>query len=745
MLVSFILTQNTTEIKVEYNKVQQSLVVASPDGKFELASISNDALLEVIDRTKDELGEVKLLNLVGLKLEREFSCSELTNVENLICVGCDFPSFDYSYVKFDLVQLDECKFGYFISKSIRSNGHLIITNCVVTGATVGLRNEALSGLIDIRNAHVSGHISISNLDFSTANKSSASYTGISIDASTVDGRMTLDQIGDARSINLKDLNIEHGFWLGDSKLLYGATFKNITSGSGFEVKGSQFGWQVFLRNVTAKGDIKISNCEISKEKGKALSLAGIHVTGTLFIQECQIIGQCFLHTVVTEMNVDISSNKLLGNDSDDIELMRLVSSKIGGFIIVKENCIQGMVHFWRLDINAKLSFKDNFCKSVAKLSKSTNSRNAFTAKNCIVGDDIEIVNSRFDGGVCAFGSIVKGRFDFLNNHFTLSGMKIAAPSKKISSIIRAVQFFWGSEVTASINHTLGGCTQNLDLSDMKIQGDLKISKFTQAEGVRVYVRLDNTSCRTLSDGNFSEVTGLPPFVSYESLFIKTVDEEEPVREIRKRIDRMFKFGRRGNYLPTGPQPFAHLARLLNARGDQELADYATLNMKRALTRQSSSISRRLFGRVFDLTFGYGLSKIKALTSISVWVLLGTVGVQLAQDKEIMVVDALKVVELGSSTRLSYPSDIAAHKPTPIVAICDRDIVPALYAFELMVPIVDLGQERQCSLLTSPQENSVTAIELNYWWVAKYLYTLIGWLIISISIVTFSGAIRIKDS
>lgn len=742
------MTEYTSEISFFYEKTRELLRIERTNETPELTPINNDFLSKVITKAKEEHGEIRQLLLIGLLFDHEFYCSELIDIEALTCDACVFQSFDYSFVGFELLQLNECRFGFFISKSIRSSGHLNISNCIVTGATDNLKTEVPFALVDIRNAYVQGHISISNLEFSNEIEHSVPVIGLSVDASTVDGRVKLNKIKSARSIKLNGLKVGYGFRLSDSNFQYGATFKDITSNSGFEIENSRFGWQVFLRNVTVKGDVTIKKCEVSKEQGKALSLANVQVSGSLFIQECQLLGQCFLHTISTDMNADIAKNRLLRNDNDDVELLRLVSSRIGGFVIVKENHIHGAVHFWRLNTNAKLSFKENFCRSASKLTTSLNTRNAFTVKNCIVGDDLEIVNSEFDGGVCTFGSTVKGRLDFSENRFTMSGVKVAAPSNKIVGIARTIQFLMGKEVTESINHTfgiLGGCTQNLDLSDMRIQGNLDISKFTQDEGVRVYVRLDNTSCRTLSDGNFNEVTGLPPFVSYESLSVKTVDDTIPVREIRKKIERMFKYGRRGNYLPTGPQPFAHLARLLYARGDQELADFATLNMKRALTRQSSSVFRRVSGRIFDLTFGYGLSKTKALASLSAWVLLGTFGVQFAQERQVLVIDVVRVVDVESEPHLRFSNEFSEVRSTSKMRLCDQDIVPPLYAFELMVPIVDLGQERQCSLLTSPQSNAVTDLELKKWWAAKYIYTLIGWLIISISIVTFSGAIRLKDN
>ncbi|WAC47235.1 hypothetical protein OVA03_11015 [Asticcacaulis sp. SL142] len=65
--------------------------------------------------------------------------------------------------------------------------------------------------------------------------------------------------------------------------------------------------------------------------------------------------------------------------------------------------------------------------------------------------------------------------------------------------------------------------------------------------------------------------------------------------------------------------------------------------------------------------------------------------------------------------------------------CGNNIQPSLYAIDVFIPAIDLHQESQCEIST---RDSAVA-----WRWAKALYSLMGWLVTSLMILTVSGILR----
>lgn len=74
------------------------------------------------------------------------------------------------------------------------------------------------------------------------------------------------------------------------------------------------------------------------------------------------------------------------------------------------------------------------------------------------------------------------------------------------------------------------------------------------------------------------------------------------------------------------------------------------------------------------------------------------------------------------------------RPSP----CDLDVSSLLYAMDVFLPVVDLDQERRCSIRHSASPDYDTY----FWWrFAKSVYQIIGWIISSLVVLTVTGVLR----
>jgi hypothetical protein len=65
--------------------------------------------------------------------------------------------------------------------------------------------------------------------------------------------------------------------------------------------------------------------------------------------------------------------------------------------------------------------------------------------------------------------------------------------------------------------------------------------------------------------------------------------------------------------------------------------------------------------------------------------------------------------------------------------CKKEIEPFIYALDVFVPALDLGQEGRCSVTTEP--------EGQVWRGAFTAYSILGWIVTSLTILTISGILR----
>jgi hypothetical protein len=159
-------------------------------------------------------------------------------------------------------------------------------------------------------------------------------------------------------------------------------------------------------------------------------------------------------------------------------------------------------------------------------------------------------------------------------------------------------------------------------------------------------------------------------------------------------------------------------------------------------------------RVF---FGHLRRPIRAIATLVGAFLLGWAGVDAANDRGMLVVDVAPVAGLVreeaqeiviGSQRSAKGEDIASNVP------CRRNVNEALYALDVLIPLIDLREESRCEVgdassatRTFHRDDALGALEnwqrqpSDFWDVLKALYAIAGWFIVSLSILTFANTTR----
>jgi hypothetical protein len=190
-----------------------------------------------------------------------------------------------------------------------------------------------------------------------------------------------------------------------------------------------------------------------------------------------------------------------------------------------------------------------------------------------------------------------------------------------------------------------------------------------------------------------------------------------------------------------PQPYEHLARVWRSAGHLENADDITIHKleleKVRLPKPGLSmlgaVKHRVAqqgARLIQICFGFGLKPWRATGTLALWWLIGVLAFW-----GLLAADVLKVEALAVATAVAGEERVVIEEANTGAEIeevpCGDHINELVYPLDVMIPLLDLHQESRCDVST------------RYWGfgVAKGAYAIVGWLIISGFILTWSGVVR----
>ncbi len=190
-----------------------------------------------------------------------------------------------------------------------------------------------------------------------------------------------------------------------------------------------------------------------------------------------------------------------------------------------------------------------------------------------------------------------------------------------------------------------------------------------------------------------------------------------------------------------PQPFRQLARVLRAQGHEAAACNVAMCEKWAATRDD--FAARIRSAIAGIGFGFGLWPNRAALVLALYIGGGWIAAMLALDRGWLVetpqVAAVSYVEKiqGQAQRAFTPIEPAAHThpELPCGYIKNWFFDTLVYAADTVLPFIPLHQESKCELRA---EESLLRF-------LRAIYTIIGWVITSAALLTFTGALKRSES
>ena len=190
-----------------------------------------------------------------------------------------------------------------------------------------------------------------------------------------------------------------------------------------------------------------------------------------------------------------------------------------------------------------------------------------------------------------------------------------------------------------------------------------------------------------------------------------------------------------------PQPFRHMARILRTEGQAEAARWIAIAEQWATDRQLfATCLYWIYGRCF----GFGLRPGLAFVTLSVYIVVGTWCASRLMENHWMVETPLiatsSFVEKGDQKFRTFVP--APDMVTPSNARHDLDCHDLddprdafVYAVDTVLPFIPLRQEGKCEI--NP--------EFHWLRLGRAAYAVIGWLVTSLSLITWSGIVRRFES
>lgn len=801
------------DFEIGFNTLTSTMHVEyTEDSGEHYVPVETSELLDAYWEIVKEHGNIEHITFRGVYLSEPLELKVFKGVKQFMFVNCVVSALDYSHMECSLLELTQCKIGFILSRSLRSNGHINIDQCVFFGTTEDTQKAFQGTLLDLRNTYISGHVFLSEISFAEELMEEA-VDFLRISHSNIDGLLSLNDVTSFSKISIeatkvgKNLEFRRGNFSdelvirgltcgGDLKILNGKLGNNnhaskvnfeisssniegqlkmddvessvyisvvsTTVGKNVELKRNKFLNGLKFRNFSCGSDFEILNSEVSSELYYSLNLQHPDVSGSLLIKNVSVTGGIFVHSPKVGINVHFQNVTAISNESGQKYSTKFYRGDISSYFILEKCSFQGQFYITSSNVGGDFRVSKSMFRSLNKQSMHDSEKYSLFAQNLCVRGSFNVMENNFDGPYSNYNSKIEGDLYFKFNKFSLSGVNYSEDIKQglLKNIGRVFLNKFGKFIynilernpkkRKRVGRPQSGPVVIADFSNTTIYGALHKDETKIANNLTLYVRYDDTKCLRLFDyDNARSYRRGSYYASYEGFIYSELDEDYGADDYKRFIDDLNRFGCRGRYLqPSSMQPYSHLSSLMEARGDQEMADFTLIEMKRNMRRQLKNPVVKFFSFFFDVLFGYGLSKTKATFTLAVWVAIGSLGINKAIEDKLFILDMPKVVSFVTlKTNGEFiPANplIASDSANTDEIDCAHDIQSVFYAIEIILPIIDLGQEKQCILRLKPDDVVNNQTTITFWWAARYIYTIVGWLLVSLAIVTYSGVVRRKE-
>jgi len=237
----------------------------------------------------------------------------------------------------------------------------------------------------------------------------------------------------------------------------------------------------------------------------------------------------------------------------------------------------------------------------------------------------------------------------------------------------------------------------------------------------------------------------------------SLDFEPQVASVRLKWLRKQYSNDKPNHKEYSPSAYERLSKYFRDEGLYDDARRVTIEQLTLERKFRTFGPWRPFVWLFGVCFDYGLSPLRAVTTFIVLIFVGW-GAATVADQGLQWTPPFEpqlnragfwalqidpVLEVTTSTvnsvatpdrRFKFvPALAGMAKSAPSSLACGNQIEPLLYAIDTFVPAINLDQNNRCSI--SNDDSTVV------WRIGKAAYTILGWIVTSLTILTVSGILR----
>jgi len=615
--------------------------------------------------------------------------------------ACDIPdAIDLSHSRIARLSLRDSRLRRLVGVDAAIDGELTLAGAKPLGAPGA---EALSA--DLASARIGGDLRASGANFTRGADSDVAV--LSLDGAEIDGDVLLNAGFEALgAVSLASARISGVLCCDGAQLL---NRRDDAKGAALIARGARIGGGVRLgEKLKAEGVVDLSGAEIGgdlelsqgvlrNEFGAALLLTNARISG-------QIIGAAKMHGHVSLRGANVACNLDLKGAEIANPLTPRADSfgvaidaaglSVGGAALLQGANVKGELFFADARIGGYLAFGGGrFIHGGGW---------AIRAPNVRVGGNLTLKIE--EGGFAPHGqkTVIEGgaKFDRAQIDGSLAWLNLELRGPGADGAKGGVFSFADAQIAGPVQ-ARGLVTHH----EARIK----------ASGARCAALDDDLKTGWGADGAQLDLEG------FEYGHIESRDERW-----RQRLAWLRRAGGR-----FSPQPYAHVAQVYARAGRREDARRILLAQhdQRTLAASAGPITWAL-SSLFGLIAGYGLAPIRIVRALVLFIAIGVGGVFAMNGQGALV--------------------------TPDGRQCGGAVEPALYAIDVALPVIDLGQESRCAPGRTARAELAAGVEVSpysdwrvfegvaLWRWAHALYALLGAILTALAVITFSGVLKPRE-
>jgi hypothetical protein len=484
--------------------------------------------------------------------------------------------------------------------------------------------------------------------------------------------------------------------------------RDSASGQALNADGAEIGGVILRGKFKAEGEVRFASARIARDVdlsggqfrndlGSALVFSNADVGGQVCADGIKVSGQVVLASARIGRNLDFRGAEITHRTAANSHgrAIDAPSLSVGGAALFQGSNIKGEMFLADARIDGYLAFGGGRYINPGHW--------AIRAPNARVGGNLTIKIE--EGGYAPHGqkTVIEGGAKF-------DRARIAGAVSWLNLELRGP----GPD---------GAKGALLSLADAEIGGPLQARALVIQQDARIDV---SGACCAALDDDLKNGWGMQgAALDLEGFTYGRI--ENTGEHWRERLAWLKRSRREG--VKFSPQPFAQAADAYARTGRREDARRISLAQHdlRTLHGSSGPLTWAL-SSLFGLIAGYGLAPIRIVRALVLFVAIGVAGV-------------LAMNEQGALVR-------------PDGTACNGAIEPALYAVDVALPVIDLGQESRCAPGRTARAELAAGMDLPQsdwrlfegaalWKWAQALYAILGAILSALAVITFSGVLKPK--